>query len=356
MRARRLAGGVARVAAAVLAVTGVVAGVPAAGAAAASCVAWTGTPPPSPGGPDQNNFLQSVAVLSPCAALAVGGFTDGTSSHVLIARWDGSSWTQANTPDPANASLSAVAATSAHDAWAVGDFTNGTAAQTLILHWDGSAWTKVPSPSPGGSAHSSQLLGVRATSATNAWAVGSFSNGTADQTLLLHWDGTSWTQVTTPNPSATGNELDGVGASSARDAWAVGSFSNGKANQTLILHWDGSSWTQVKSPNPGGSAQNSALTSVRATSARDAWAVGQTVKGTVAQTLIAHWDGSSWKRVPSPNPSAHQQRAPRRRRHLRQERVGGGRLQQRHREPDPDPALGRLGVEADAIPEPLGHA
>jgi hypothetical protein len=39
--------------------------------------------------------------------------------------------------------LSAVDATSATNAWAVGTY--GTF-KTLILHWDGTAWTQVPSP------------------------------------------------------------------------------------------------------------------------------------------------------------------------------------------------------------------
>jgi hypothetical protein len=42
--------------------------------------------------------------------------------------------------------LNAVAATSATDAWAVGNYSSGSASGTLILHWNGSAWTQVPSP------------------------------------------------------------------------------------------------------------------------------------------------------------------------------------------------------------------
>jgi len=42
--------------------------------------------------------------------------------------------------------LDAVAATSATDAWAVGNYSSASASGTLILHWDGTAWTQVPSP------------------------------------------------------------------------------------------------------------------------------------------------------------------------------------------------------------------
>ena len=74
-----------------------------------------------------------------------------------------------------------------------------TATETtnLIEHWDGSSWTKVANPLPGGP---EQLFAVSAVSATNAWAVGHYDNGTQDyQGLVEHWDGTSWTVV--PSPS-----------------------------------------------------------------------------------------------------------------------------------------------------------
>ena len=41
--------------------------------------------------------------------------------------------------------------------------------KTLILHWDGTAWTQVPSPNPNSDSY---LSGVAATSPANAWAVG----------------------------------------------------------------------------------------------------------------------------------------------------------------------------------------
>ena len=57
------------------------------------------------------------------------------------------------------------------NAWAVGSYGNGTTDQTLIERWNGSAWKQVPSPDPGGSAVFNILSGVAATSSSNAWAV-----------------------------------------------------------------------------------------------------------------------------------------------------------------------------------------
>jgi hypothetical protein len=66
-------------------------------------------------------------------------------------------------------------------------------------------------------------------------AVGSYVSGTARRTLVLHWNGSAWQQVKTPNPGS-GSSLAGIGATSADNIWAVGSFVNGTAVQTLALH------------------------------------------------------------------------------------------------------------------------
>ena len=113
-----------------------------------------------------------------------------------------------------------MSAISASDAWAVGGYVTGSQSPTLILHWDGTTWTQVPSPSPGGFLN--ELNGVHATSASDAWVVGISENKSGgSQTLIEHWDGTAWTQV--PGPSPEGNFLAGVTATSARTAFAVGS-------------------------------------------------------------------------------------------------------------------------------------
>ncbi len=203
-------------------------------------------------------------------------------------------------PNPASftipGELFGVAATSANNAWAVGSRVGSTSSATLILHWNGTVWKRVPSPSPGTYAG---LNGVAATSASNAWAVGSATGATDTNsaTLILHWNGTVWKQV--PSQAPAGSTLSGVAATSASSAWAVGSTTN----TTLILHWNGTVWKRVPSPSPGTDAN---LRSVAATSANNAWAVGFTQVGiSSAKTLILHWNGTDWKRVPSPSPGAN---------------------------------------------------
>jgi hypothetical protein len=142
--------------------------------------------------------------------------------------------------------LRGVSAVSATDAWAVGDYVNDNtgADDTFILHWNGTKWSKVASPNPSPSYN--YLFGVSAESATDVWAVGQDFTSTYD-TLILHWDGTNWSKVNSPSPSMGGNFLSGVSADSGTDAWAVGQDWN-HANtglNPLVLHWDGSSWSKA---------------------------------------------------------------------------------------------------------------
>ncbi len=277
-------------------------------ASAATCVNWTGVQPPSPG--SSFNVLTGVAVASSCRAWTVGYYSNGTAFQTLIEDWNGSSWAQQSSPDPGGStrdnSLDAAAATSASNAWAVGSYFNGTDVRTLAVHWNGTIWVQVPSPNP--SSLGNALRGVAATSSSNAWAVGQYFNGSTarDQTLTERWNGTTWKRVASPNPggSSRDNVLAAVAATSASNAWAVGYYSNGTANQSLIEHWNGTAWTQVPSPNPGGSTHDNLLLSVAATSASSAWAVGDYYNGITYQSLIMRWDGTAWKRVASPNPGS----------------------------------------------------
>ena len=284
-----------------------------------ACQTWTAVPPLNPG--TQDNELESVNVLSGSDAWAVGVSHDSGPEQTLTEHWDGSSWSVAPSPDPGggNNFLFAVRAASPVSVWAVGSFedTSGlkVVTKSLILHWDGIRWSQAKSPSPGNAFNG--LNAVRAVSANDVWAVGSFSNGAGSRSLTLHWNGTAWKRVSSPSPAVV-NNLNWVTSTSPADVWAVGELSNtnnltGAAlrpgmhiaaraePRTFIVHWDGTRWSQVKSPSPGNL---DFLEGVGATSTSNAWAVGITsANDTADQTLILHWNGTAWKRVTSPDPA-----------------------------------------------------
>src|SRR5205823_6086798 len=139
---------------------------------------------------------------------------------------------------------------SANDVWAVGQYSNSSSSsQTLTMHWNGTAWSVVSSPSPG--IYDNELRDVTAVASNDVWAVGDNGYGIY-QTLIEHWNGSAWAVVPSPNVGTTSNYLYGVAAVSANDVWAVGYYGNfASLHQTLIEHWNGSTWSISSSPNVG---------------------------------------------------------------------------------------------------------
>jgi hypothetical protein len=238
--------------------------------------AWKQVPSPSPG--SSISELLAVRTVSANDAWAVGSFADDpTTRQSLTLHWNGRAWRQVSSPHvgPASSSdtLSGVAATSGHDVWAVGTVNGATSEHTLILHWNGTRWTHVASQNPG---TFNTLRAVAVVSPSDAWAVGAARTGPDAHTLVLHWNGRAWSRVASPSPGGTGfsSLLTGVTATSAGNALAVGNLSLQEGSQALILHWNGRTWGQVTSPG-SGSPTPSRLSAVAAASAGNAWAVGQ---------------------------------------------------------------------------------
>jgi hypothetical protein len=158
----------------------------------------------------------------------------------------------------------AVQGTSADDVWAVGGGLGLGGA--LARHWNGDRWSEVPldepdrslwwvwPESPGrawmvgegglvaredgaviGEPLASTLYGVWGSAPDDVWIVGGIPDGaaTADDDLVLHWDGAALTRVTVPVRGAT---LFKVWGAAADDVWVSGQGGT-------MLHWDGAVWT-----------------------------------------------------------------------------------------------------------------
>jgi hypothetical protein len=264
-------------------------------ASGTTCQPSTTQPPTRPGG---DTIANGVAVVSTCLAWLVGA----APGDPLIERWNGSAWKFQPVPNPDSASLNGVAATSASNAWAVGSFFGGNppAETGLIEHWNGTLWKVQPSPRPD---DGDILHGVAATSASNAWAVGEREAHNKAHTLVEHWNGRAWTVQSSPDPDTGTRTLLSISAISASNAWAVGYRTTAhNVKRTLILHWNGSKWSEQTSPNPG--IGDNALRGVAATSATNAWAVGIQFTHVRDTQLILHWNGTSWRVQANPNPQA----------------------------------------------------
>ena len=264
----------------------------------AGATAWSVVPSPSPS--VSGNDLNAVTVVGARLAWAVGDSTASNGAgQTLIEQWDGAQWSVVPSPNPSpfHNGLSGVSAVAAQDVWAVGSFSNALdTPQTLIEHWDGSTWNQVASSNVG--PNTNVLTAVSAISSTDVWAVGQYDGPSGFlRTLVEHWNGQQWSVIPSPNVGTHNNRLHGVAAISATDVWAVGEFldPNGTAH-SVIEHWNGQRWTIVTF-----SLRPSVLNAISAVSATDIWAVGQVM----TSTLTEHWDGAAWRIVPSPNPSTN---------------------------------------------------
>jgi hypothetical protein len=250
--------------------------------------------------------LTSVSAVGASDVWVAGSNQKGATRKTLVEHWNGSAWTRLSTDNPADLvnHLDAVSADSATDAWAVGySETSGGVVSTLVERFTGSAWHQVASYDPGDDRTVRVLRAVQALSPTDVWAVGDFTpSGEGRFPLIERWNGSKWKETPPPNPEGSvSTTLYAVGASTATDAWAVGTYRlSGSNEQTLIEHWDGTTWTIVPSPNGSGTAA-SRFTGVSVISAADAWASGVTMEGGKATPLLAHWNGTDWTRVKAPS-------------------------------------------------------
>jgi murein DD-endopeptidase MepM/ murein hydrolase activator NlpD len=99
------------------------------------------------------------------------------------------------------------------------------------LSYDASAgWLVQPTPPR---ARKLNLLGVAFAGPSSAFAVGEFG-------VILHWDGTTWSEDP-QSTSLTDSQLNAVAFAQSGEGWAVGA-------DGTILHYNGSSWSKEQPP------------------------------------------------------------------------------------------------------------
>ncbi len=249
---------------------------------------WRATPVPLAKGD-----LTAVSALSDTNAWAVGYQLTGTAGaediaeHVAL-RWDGRTWTKASTL-PNNMFPQVLAARSDTDVWVSGSF---------AAHWDGTTWTPRPlEPDPAGRVRTDGIaLGTGGTAwlAGQALAMGGVKTGVP---AVQKWDGTAWRRQALPDTGK--GELLSIVAVADDDVWAAGvAYAAGAdaPQQSLLLHFDGSTWTRVAAPAAG----TSWIGALTALGPDDVWAVGGKMVDGVEHPYALHWDGSAWKASATP--------------------------------------------------------
>lgn len=179
-----------------------------------------------------DNSLNSVNCSATNFCWAVGTETGGAYNFY---KWTGATpWTRVSVSGDFNSSFpfNSVFCNSATDCWAVG-------ANASFARWNG-GWSSFGSTMP-----AVQYNSVFCNATNDCWAVGNVSTND----VLVHWNGTAWTRDTS-NPTPTSN-LQVVACARSNDCWAVGSTSSGG-----ILHYDGTSWSTITTTLPTGITLN----------------------------------------------------------------------------------------------------
>jgi hypothetical protein len=207
-------------------------------------------------------------------------------------------------PDPTKVDdsiFTGVSMASASDGWAVGSFSNPQAVdEPLAEHWGGHSWRITATPPLPKTGANGVFNGVDEAGPANVWAVGSFTPAAGGtRTLIEHFTGKSWAVVHSPNPftgPGAQDELNAVGGTSASDLWAAGFDFEGNIAQGLFAHFNGTTW---KAAPPLAAAGIPDFEAVSAVSPSDVWAVGTSLS-VEDSTLAAHWDGHTWQVVTTP--------------------------------------------------------
>jgi hypothetical protein len=239
-----------------------------------------------------NASLFGVAGVPHSSQVWVLGSEDTPEGRTFEARRDHGRWRRFAAPKVGiYGEVMNLAAASARLVWLVGSAQQPHSSNTrpAIWRWTGkrfalSALPKLASGDVG-------QMAISASSASNAWVVGSINRAGSRKPVALHWGGKRWSAVATPVG------LDAVSTSGPRNAWAI-------SDGTTLVHWDGRSWS-IAGETPPDVVVNAIATS----SATRAYAVGSSVSsGSRVHTVILAFNGNKWSRavvdkgVPSSQP------------------------------------------------------
>lgn len=220
----------------------------------------------------------------PVMARARGGAFERVDEVTLPPQTEYPYWARGGTP-------AAIDGTSAQDVWVALEASGfGDATGTIlpsVLHFDGTAWTETQLPRR--STIRSHPRGLDALAPDDVWVVGyGRSNATTFFGEVFHFDGTSWTYISTPLETTAQVFFVDVSASGPNDVWVVGYINYA---DPIYLHWDGTTWTVTSGPTDPAPAR------VAAFSPSDAWALPYVLH---ESSDLLHWNGTLWTRVPAP--------------------------------------------------------
>lgn len=194
----------------------------------------------------------------------------------------------------------------ANEGWAVGfdyendpnrvaAFSHGPQERPWVVRFDQDSFEFITPPHELGTV----LTSVDVIASDDIYAAGyRFLRRRRAETVVYHWDGAVWSRMQTPSPGDRAY-LRGLVVLAPTDVWAVGSFSrpDEDASHSLVLHFDGTAWERVPSPSPG---RFSELNGIDALTPRQVWVVGGRGWTGASRPLMFRWNGTEWRNIRVP--------------------------------------------------------
>jgi hypothetical protein len=228
---------------------------------------------------------RGLDVVSP-TEVWIAGYS---GSAATVTQWKNGTWTTRYTQTSTGRHLTvfeAIAVDASGQVWAVGwdrDYdAPGRPVSSLVVHFNGISWTREATPNP---ANRNTLMDVVALANGEVFAVGvaqdTSGGGITPRSLMLRRQSTGWSSLTVPKgETGSQDQLLSVAAVSSTSVWSVGYYNSPSSGlyEPLLVHWTGNGGAgtlAVSHPSPALTV--SALASgVSATPTGNLWAAGYT--------------------------------------------------------------------------------
>jgi hypothetical protein len=186
--------------------------------------------------PGGTGTVEAAAATSPSSVWAGYDYSGGAQ----VDHWNGEKWTVVKSFP---AVVTGITALGANDVWVYGGVrSDGTG----VWHYNGRTWTEVSSTLQGGSALADD----------NVWAY-NYGDDTVDHFNGRTWTATSVANLLPPPPQVRPAQVTGVIALSPSNVYAtaVTSYIPNLGGPLELLHYNGNSWTKVTTTTFGGNRE-----------------------------------------------------------------------------------------------------
>ena len=288
-----------------------------------STLNWgTGLKPTPPAGAATNPHLVLNAISCPSAGncAAVGTYSDGSVTQGMMVSETAGTWAPAQkavlpgdaASDP-SVNVTDISCSSPGNCTAVGSYSNASGVQGLLLTETAGTWAPgVAAILPSGGISGGGNPAVSCSSAGNCTAVSQYQDGSGFHGLLLTQTGGTWAdgvEAVLPGDAGTGAvSLSDVSCSSAGNCTAVGNYHDLSTHQQgLLLTEAAGTWAAAAATPPTGAAAipNTNLYRVDCSGAGACTAAGQyTDSSNHNQGLFVNQTGGAWStgiQVPAPS-------------------------------------------------------